>query len=153
MVWCCVAYCLKERNQKKRFAIHNASQTCSEVLIYIKYEMFNDPGSKVPIWTRSKSNERWNVIRLELFRTVNGFSSALFHQHYVLFKIITNDVEIQKWKTLLIWFLFVNRVWINRSSSSINHSLSWTCLSVILCFLRLQRCLCDTISTTTGLAR
>ncbi len=103
MVQCFVLFKIKkERNQKERFAIHNASQTCSEVLIYIKYEMFNDPGSKVPIWTRSKSNERLNVIRLELFRTVNDFSSAPFHQHYVIFKIIQNYVEMKKWKALLI---------------------------------------------------
>ncbi len=71
-------------------------------------------------WSDWSSSEPWMIFHLLCFTNM-------------LFKIITNDVELKKWKALLIWFLIVNRVWvwINRSGSSINHSLSWTCLSLL----------------------
>ncbi len=110
-----------------------------EVPIRIKWFTIRTPKS------RCKSNYLWYVLQspdlnqiirntqsdcsaskqwfiLEHNGLTGNFEKLHFTHHYMLFKIITSDVEIRKWKALLIWFLLVNRVsvWINKSGSSVN---------------------------------
>ncbi len=79
----------------------NDSQIRSKVLIWIKWFAIRDPIGALP------NSESFCATMVQLIRSVKNLC---FTNHYVLYKIITSNVEIGKWMALLIWFWIVNRL-------------------------------------------
>ncbi len=79
----------------------NDSRIRSKVLIWIKWFAIRDPIGALP------NSESFCATMVQLIRSVKNLC---FTNHYVLYKIITSNVEIGKWMALLIWFWIVNRL-------------------------------------------
>ncbi len=86
---------------RKVWSKSNDSRTHSKVLIWIKWFAIRDPIGALP------NSESFCATMVQLIRSVKNLC---FTNHYVLYKIITSNVEIGKWMALLIWFWIVNRL-------------------------------------------